>query len=169
MSAFHQFLRSIDQRRLETTSPADRVNARDGDRIRDMSTVPGEEIVKSICRGSRDVKCILVRFSRNAGSLDQSRCEVERFGRYLRKTQPSYDFHACESKGRIASLGLAKNHGGHVEVKPVAPQLPPFTRHFLICRNAHAAETRASDQIADNAGLHVHTRTVGGHRTRIRS
>ncbi len=144
-------------------------NARDGDRIRDMSTVPGEEIVKSIRRSSCDVKSVLVRFSRNAGSLDQSRREVERFGRYLRKTQPSHDFHARGSNGLIASLGLAHDDGGHVEIKPFASHLPPFTCRLLICRNAHAAETRAGDQVTDDAGLHVHTRTVGGHRTRIRS
>lgn len=85
-SAFHQFLRSIDERRFETVGSADRVNARNGDCICDMGAVPSEEIIEAVCRSDCDVEGIPVGLPRDTRSNDQRFSEVKCFGCDLGKT-----------------------------------------------------------------------------------
>jgi len=87
--------------------PAYRVNKRDRYCIRDVSTVPGEQVVEPVCRGGRDVKRVFVRFFRNTGTGHQRRSKIESFACDLRKPEPSHDGNARSSKAGVTTLRFA--------------------------------------------------------------
>ena len=113
-------------------TPANSVNTRDGDRIRDVRAVPCEKVVEPVYRGRRDMQRIFVRFSRNACSDDQRSGKIESFARNLCKVQLSRDGNTCSRQNSITTLRFAQHDSRDVKLELLAARLPPFVRKFLI-------------------------------------
>src|SRR5215212_10903010 len=97
-SAFHELLRSIDQRRLKTMTSSNRVYSRNCYSIRNMRAVPGQEVVETVRRGRCDVKRIFVCFLRNTSPSYQGCCKFDSFASDLGEPEISRDFDTCRSQ-----------------------------------------------------------------------
>lgn len=154
-STVHELLRSINQGWLETVTSANRVNTWNGDRIRDVRAVPGEQVVEAVYRGRGDVQRIFVRFSRNACSHDQSSGKIKSFARNLCEAQFLRDGNTCSRQTGITTLRFAQHDRRDVKLEVLTTRLPPFVREFLIRRHARILAW-SRDQVADDARFDVH-------------
>jgi hypothetical protein len=130
-------------------TPADGVNTRDGDRIRDVRAVPRKEVVETVYRGRRNVQRIFVGFSRNACACDQGSGKIERLARDLGKAQFSRDGNTCSRQDGITTLRFSQHDSRDVKLEVLTARLPPFVRKLLIRSNTRAL-ARPRNQIADD-------------------
>lgn len=136
-------------------TPTDRVNARDGHRIRDVRAVPRQKVVQPVHRGRRDVQRIFVRFSRDTCSCHQSSGKVDSFACHWCKPELSRYGKTLSGNDGVTALGFAQHDSGDIALEVLASRLPPLLRELLIRRDARVP-AGPSNQVADNTRFDVH-------------
>jgi len=159
ISGLHQFFRRADGRRRKASASARVLNLATNRGVRDVRTIPRDQIAHVIHGGDGNVDGIQIRLRGHGMAAEQSPRELIHVVAQVKHGNLRQKRETPRRHSSVAARYFIDNRLRHNELEPISP-FPPFMGELLVCRHDDVATWRCR-QVAYNRRFNVRS---GSHR-----
>ena len=153
----HEFFGGANHRAFEPVVVTDPHNLRVHFSVGDVSAIPSDEEIQTVCGGCRNVQRIASGFLGKRASIDEGVGQLNDIVPQLKDGKWGKDFKAAARKDDIARSGFIEHDLGNERAEMRKAPLPPISRRGLMPGDDDIAAWQRCI-IAGNRGLDVNRR-----------